>query len=277
MMRTKRFRNGMFFLILLLIMSVTLAIGQDAIASSELAPELQRTPFPTPTPGPDGRIVYIVQQGDDFWSIAAIAGISLEELYALNGIQDSDYAIPGTELVLGFAGPAEPTTEVEAQITPTSAEPTATPIFSTGEICILLFLDGNGNARLDDGEVALSGGQISIVDVSGTVAVEAETGGNPEGQCFSDLEAGDYNVSAAVPQEYNATTSMSLPLRLAAGDIKYVQFGAQPSAAVSDQVPDRGGSGSLWLGVFGIFMLLAAGGLAYYASRYNRRSFKLRK
>jgi hypothetical protein len=264
-------------MILLLMAGAMLAIGKDVNASSELAPEMQRTAFPTPTPGPDGRIIYIVQPGDDFWSIAAIAGISLEELYALNGIQSSDFAIPGTELVLGFAGPVEPTAEVGAQITPTSVEPTATPIFSTGEICVLLFLDENGNARLDDGEVGLSGGQISIVDVSGVVAVEAQTGENPEGQCFPDLEAGEYNVSAAVPQEYNATTSMSLPLRLIAGDIKYVQFGAQPSAAISDQNLDRGGSGSLWLGIFGIFMLLAAGGLAYYASRYSRRSLKLGK
>jgi uncharacterized protein (DUF2141 family) len=276
-MRPKRFRSGTFFVILLLVAGAGLAIGEVANASSELAPELQPTPFPTPTPGPDGRIVYIVQEDDSFWSIAAIAGISLEELYALNGIQASDYAIPGTELVLGFAGPTEPTADVGAQITPTSAEPTATPIFSTGEICVLLFLDENGNARLDEGEVGLSGGQISIVDVSGVVAVEAQSVENPEGQCFADLEAGDYNVSAAVPQEYNATTSMSLPLRLIAGDIKYVQFGAQPSAAISDQAPDGGKSGSLWLGIFGIFMLIAAGGLAYYASRYSRRSMKLGK
>jgi uncharacterized protein (DUF2141 family) len=277
MMSAQRFRSGIFFVFLLLVSGMILSVVKEVNASSELSPELQPTPFLTPTPGPDGQIIYIVQDGDSFWSIAAIAGISLEELYAMNGIQPNDYAIPGTELVLGFAGPSKPTAEVGAQITPTSAEPTATPIFSTGEICVLLFLDTNGNARLDEGELGLSNGQISIVDVSGVVAKEASTDENPEGKCFTDLEAGDYNVSAAVPEEYNPTTSMNLPLRLMAGDIKYVQFGAQPSAALLDQDPGDKQGGSQLLGLFGVFLLLAAGGLAFYASRYSRRSPKLGK
>jgi hypothetical protein len=272
-------RNLSFILvmILLLLLGAGLSIGEGVAAQEGYAPNLQPTAFLTPTPGPDGRIVYTVQENDSFWSIAAIAGLTLDELYALNGIQPNDYAVPGMELVLGFAGPTEPTVDPSTVITPTPASPTSTPLFSTGEICILLFNDTNGDARLEDGEPALSGGKISIVDVSGVVAVEATTGENPEGECFEDLEAGDYNVSAAVPEEYNPTTSMSLPIRLIAGDVKYVQFGAQPSAAIREQIPDDGRSGSLLLGIFGIFLLFAAGGLAFYASRYGRRSPKLGK
>jgi hypothetical protein len=277
MMKPKRVRNLAFLLIVLTIVGIILPIDSDVNADSEFAPALQPTAFPTPTPGPDGRIVYFVQDQDTFWSIAAIAGITLDELYALNGIQPGDYAVAGMELTLGYAGPTEPTAESGAVASPTPFAATPTSQFNTGEICVLLFLDENGNARLDEGETGLSGGQISVVDVSGVVAVEAASGEDPEGQCFADLEAGDYNVSAAVPEEYNATTTMSMPLRLVAGDIKYVQFGAQPSAALIDLVPNGGGSGSLWLGIFGIFLLLAAGGLAYYASRYSRRSVKLGK
>jgi len=276
-MRPIRFRNGTFLIILLLVLGALLAAGREVNASSAFAPHLQPTPFPTPTPGPDGRIVYIVQKDDSFWSIAAIAGISLEELYALNGIQPEDYCVPGMELTLGYAGPVEPTVDVGAVASPSPAAATSTPEFNTGEICVLLFMDANGNARLDDVETGLSGGQISIVDVSGNAAVESPTDENPEGKCFEDLEAGDYNVSAAVPEEFNPTTSMSLPLRLNAGDIKYVQFGAQPSAAISDQASNQRQSGSQLLGIFGIFLLLAAGGLAYYASRYGRRTPKLGK
>jgi hypothetical protein len=265
-------RVQLTFLILLLFAGFYLANSSSAKASSELIPDLQPTPFPTPTPGPDGRIVYIVQDGDSFWTIAAIAGISLEELYALNGIQANDFAIPGTELVLGYGGPTEPTTDVASQSTSSPAEPTATPVFSTGEICVLLFNDVNGNARLEEGEPALEDGQISIVDVNGVVAAEATTDENPEGQCFEDLDAGDYNVSAAVPEAYNATTSMSLPLRLVAGDVKYVQFGAQPSALILDELPDVDQERSVWFGIIGVLLLFAAGGLGYYASRYSRRS-----
>jgi len=267
-----RFRAQFAFWIIFLLAAIVAVSGYPANASEENLPNLQLTPFPTPTPGPDGRIVYIVQERDTFYDIAAIAGISLEELYALNGIQPNDYAIPGTELLLGFAGPSEPTTEAGAQITPTFAEPTPTPIFSTGEICILLFNDMNGNARLEEEETPLAEGQISIVDVNGDVAVEATTGQNPEGQCFGDLDAGDYNVSAAVPEAYNATTSMSLPIRLMPGDVKYVQFGAQPSSAGLNELPDVGQDRSMWFGIFGVLLLLAAAGLGYYASRYGRRS-----
>lgn len=44
------------------------------------------TPFPTPTPNADGEILYTVKEGDTPWRVAAIAGITLEELYALNGL-----------------------------------------------------------------------------------------------------------------------------------------------------------------------------------------------
>ncbi len=33
------------------------------------APPLQATDFATPTPGPDGKIIYIVQPGDSLWRI----------------------------------------------------------------------------------------------------------------------------------------------------------------------------------------------------------------
>jgi hypothetical protein len=271
-MGMKKCQLPQYLLVLGILAGLSLAIRVPVNANPEHGPSLQPTPFPTPTPGPDGRIVYIVQENDSFWSIAAIAGISLEELYALNGIQPNDFAIPGAQLLLGYAGPADPTAEVESQITPTSAEPTPTPIFSTGEICVLLFNDTNGNARLEEGEPALAGGQISIVDVNGAIAVDARTEEIVEGQCFKDLDAGDYNISAAVPEGYNPTTSMSLPLRLVAGDVKYVQFGAQISAAALDELPQNDQDRSMWFGIIGVLLILAAGGLAFYASRYGRRT-----
>ena len=41
------------------------------------APMAQLTVFPTPTPGPDGKIIYIAQEGDSLWRIAAINGIKM--------------------------------------------------------------------------------------------------------------------------------------------------------------------------------------------------------
>jgi hypothetical protein len=238
----------------------------SASAGSGIA---QGTGFVTPTPGPDGQIIYIIQENDNLWTIAALSGKSVEELMALNGIQPGDFLNPGMQLLLGVAGPALPTGAPEAQPTVTRPPMTPTPVFGAGEICVLLFLDANGNARLDEGEAALPGGQISIAEPSGIIAGERTTGTEAEGICFQDLANGDYNISAAAPQDHNPTTAMNIPVRLAPGEIKYIEFGAQASAALGG---GGGDSRSTALGIFGVGLLLAAGALGYFAARLNRRT-----
>lgn len=271
-MRGRQIHLGVFSIILL---GIAFGIAGTAKANPDDAPFPQPTPFLTPTPGPDGRIIYIVQSGDTVWDIAAIAGITRDELRALNGIQPGDFLVEGMQLLLGLAGPDAPTPLPDEFASPTPIEPSPTPLFNTGEICVLLFLDANGNARLEEDEVVVTDGQISVVNASGVLVAEATTGDNPEGECFEGLEAGDYNVSAAVPPEYNPTTTMNLPMRLQAGDIKYVQFGAQPSAALIDQIDSGGRGSSIWFAIFGVLLLVSAAGLGIYASRYGRRRSNL--
>ncbi|MGH9649617.1 MAG: hypothetical protein ACRD3I_04015, partial [Terriglobales bacterium] len=154
-----------------------------------------------------------------------------------------------------------------------SPTPTLSPeeMTGTGEICVLLFLDQNGNARLDETELALADGQVSVADRQGNLAGDHTTGTEPEGFCFTELEAADYNVSGAVPPNYNPTTSMNVPVRLEPGDIKFVQFGGQPSGAIAT-VPRPEGSGSSLLGAIGLAMLGGAGLLGYLAFRTGRQT-----
>jgi len=248
------------------------AVGSLALAASLASAEGSgQTSFVTPTPGPDGKIIYVMQDGDVLWTIAALSGKSVEEIMALNGLQPGDYLTPGMQLLLGLGGPVLPTSAPETRPTATLVPPTPTPIFGSGEICVILFNDINGNAVLDEGELPLPGGEISISELSGTLAGEHTTDDNPEGRCFLDLLNGDYNVGAAAPADYNPTTAMNVPVRLAPGDIQHIEFGAQASSALS------GGSGndgrqSTWLGAAGAVLLLTAGALGYIALRYNRRS-----
>lgn len=234
---------------------------------------LQPTPFLTPTPRGDGKIIYIVQKDDTLWRIAAVAGITVEELMTRNGIQPDDYITEGMELELGLAGPVLSTSEPLTDVSPTIEPPTATPVVGLGEICVAMFLDENGDGSRDELEGMLAEGRISIADVNGVVAGEYTTDLNPEnedGYCFIDLENGDYNVSAAVPPDHNPTTVMNLPVRLNPGEIKYVQFGAQPSSAFQEFLGGGGGGRSTVLGLLGVLLLVAGGGLGYYAARLRR-------
>jgi hypothetical protein len=76
------------------------------------APQAQFTPFPTPTPGPDGRVVYIVQPNDSWWRIAAIYNLDLNNLLEINDATRDTVLAEGEEVLLGFAGPAEVTPSV---------------------------------------------------------------------------------------------------------------------------------------------------------------------
>jgi len=252
------------FLVLLLV-PVEIGYGEQGL--------FQPTPFLTPTPRGDGKIIYIVQDGDTPWRIAAIAGITIEELMTRNGLQSEDYISPGMELELGLAGPAVSTSEPLGEVAPTEEIATATPIVGLGEICVAMFIDENGDGSRNELEGMLEDGRVSVADVNGIVAGEYTTDLNPEnedGYCFENLDSGDYNVSAAVPPDHNPTTVMSLPVRLNPGEIKYVQFGAQPSSAFQDLLGDGGGSRSTVLGFLGVLLLIAGGGLGYYAARMRR-------
>ncbi|HET7011495.1 MAG TPA: LysM domain-containing protein [Anaerolineales bacterium] len=260
-------RGGVVFLVALG-MYAGLAAARPASAATT-RPDPRSQTFVTPTPGPDGKIIYIVQEGDVLWTIAALSGKTVEELRALNGLQPNDILRPGMQLLLGLGGPVLPTTPPDTRPTATLVPLTPTPVFGTGELCILLFDDVNGNAVLDEGESPLPGGQISVSELSGTLAGEHTT--EDSAHCFADLLNGDYNVSAAPPTNYNPTTTMNVPVRIEPGDFKNIEFGAQASAVLGGGAGGAG-SRSVLLGTVGALLLLAAGALGYVAVRYNRRS-----
>lgn len=265
-------RKSHFSLMILLLLGV-LAFGPFAISTSTasaLNPAAQpMTPFPTPTPRANGQVIYIIQQGDSLYRIAGIIGMDVEELAALNGMDINDGLRIGQELLLGQSGPALPTESIGGSPTPTGVPATATPVFGTGEICVLVYLDQNGNARIDEGELPLEGGEVSVVDLLGVVFGEHTTDDNLEGHCFEGIENGDYTVSAAVPPEYNATTSRNIAITLNPGDIKHIEFGAQGSG-LSGTSPVEDQKSSL-LGIVGLILLVGAGLLGFYAWSMNRQ------
>lgn len=260
--------NKKYFLPLALIMlgALFLQVVRPAAAS----PQPQAVYF-TPTPRPDGRIIYIVKENDTCISISLLNRISEAKLRELNNLTGANCLIRiGQELLLGLSGPAESPTPGPSP-TPTVALPTATPLPGKGKICVLLFEDTNGNGLPEDTELSLPGGAVSLTDKLGKVSKTSKT--TPDDRetplCFEDVPEGDYNITVAAPQGYNPTTANTYALKLRAGDTSTLDFGAQPSA--KSPPPARvGEEQSPLLGIIGGLLILAGLGAGLFFWRMKR-------
>jgi hypothetical protein len=232
-----------------------------------LAAPAKQIPIYTPTPLPDGRIIYIVQAGDTLLSISLKTGVPEDEIRKLNNIS-GDLIVEGQKLLLGLAGPAQETSTPGPSPTPTTVLPTPTAKPGSGDLCILLFNDYNGDSIRQESEPSIPNGAISLTNRSGTVSKTAKTATGTDPYCFEKVPEGDYNISVAVPEGYNPTTVMNYAVQLKAGDQTYLDFGAQVNSATMEEAPVPTGSGrSPLLGILGGVLLLAGAGLAIFAGR----------
>ncbi|MDL1911802.1 LysM peptidoglycan-binding domain-containing protein [Chloroflexi bacterium CFX6] len=269
---------GASFVVLLLIGAALSAKGVNA------APEPQG--FVTATPGPDGRITYIVVEGDTCSSVALDHGITVQQLRQFNTRLDDNCTItPGQQLIVGLAAP-ETAPSPEASPTPTPSNVTPTPFTGTTEVCVLLFDDVNGDALRQETEFGIDGGAVSLTNLNGSYSQTQNTTSaidpdlvEPIRTCFQDVPPGQYSVSMAIPDGYNPTMSLSYTLEIKAGDRASVDFGAQSKTATLGEPVEEstgGGSRSPMLGIFGLLLLLGGIGLGYLAYRSNQPKNKLK-
>lgn len=269
--------NPKRFLILFLLIGLLL-FGLWLPANAAPVPQVQ---YATPTPGADGRIIYIVKAGDNCGQLILFFGISMQTLRELNSKLDENCTlIEGQELLIGLAGPAAGTPTAGPSPTPLPPTPTSTPFTGTTEICVLLFDDINGDSLRQTIEPALSGGAISVTEINGAYSAAQDTVINPDpeayqGMCFSNVPAGSYNITVGIPDNYNATTNLNRKLDVHAGDHALVPFGAQSKATTVTQPQETGSGRSSILGIVGAFLLLGGGVLGYYAWRSGKPESKL--
>ncbi len=265
-----------FFILFTLIFLLLFGLWLPANA----APNMQQT-IPTATPGADGRILYVVQAGDSCFRVAAIHGITVDQLRQLNSKLDENCTlIEGQELLIGIISLAGTPT---AGPSPTPAPPTAspTPFTGTTEICVLLFEDINGNALREETEPGVSGGAVSVTENNGAYSAAQDTviPTDPEayqGICFSNVPEGNYNITVGVPENYNPTTSLNYSLEVNAGDRAEVGFGIQSKDVVVDAGSDpQETKTSPIFGIIGGLLLLGGAGLGYYAWKAGKPESKL--
>ncbi len=260
-----------FISLAVLTMLSLLVLAMAMPASAIPPPQLY---YMTPTPGPDGRIMYVVKSGDSCLSISLLTGIEVNQLRRLNNLDEECHLQEGKQLLLGIA--EEPTAtptpaEGQALLTPT---PTLPP--GSGTICIVLFEDINGNSLADPDENPIAGGEISISNRSGDISLGGKTTSERDPDtsdivplCFENVLEGDYNISVAAPQGYNPTTNTNYPLRLNAGDRTVIDFGAQLSSSAAPIDADQKGR-SPFLAVLGGLLILGGAGLGVYFALISR-------
>ncbi len=129
---------------------------------------------------------------------------------------------------------------------PPASDATATPNILTpavkgyGQVCVALFDDLNGDSVRQESEPLIADGAVSLVDQTGQTNQTEDTLAGENAVCFNELPEGDYNVSVAVPEGYNPTTSLNSPLKLLAGEISTMNFGAQLNSQTSPISPFTG-------------------------------------
>ncbi len=252
--------NGLWILLFALL-SAGLLFGLVSTAQAGPASQIL---YQTPTADADGRIMYKVQPGDSCLRIELLTGVKTDILRSLNKLDDACTLQEGQDLLLGVVTPA-PTATTNPDVSPTPLLPTPTPKRGTGEICIVLFADVNGNAVREENEPPVLGGAVSVTDRSGSYSDTGLTTDSATALCFKELPEGEYNISMAVPSGYNPTTTTNYPLKLLAGNRSLIDFGAQISLSQPPpEQPGTEGGRSPGLLIAGALLILVGLSLALY-------------
>ena len=240
-----------------------------------LHPVEPQVAYPSPTPGRDGRIIYIVKAGDSCEQISLMYGVSLDYLRTTNQLDANCTLREGQQLMLGLGGPSSASPTPGPSLIPTAVLPTTTPVAGgNGEVCVLVYDDVNGDGLRQTTEKAIAGAAISLASLDGAFSQTLTTAINPDatayqGMCFTNVPMGKYNVSAAAPDGYNPTINLTSSVTVAAGDIAYIDFGAQSRTLPGADTPKA--KPSPLLGIVGAVFLLAGIGMGIYVWSMMRK------
>jgi LysM repeat protein len=244
-------------------------------------PEQPQVFYYTPTADATGRIMYIVKAGESCTSISLLTGVPMDQLRLYNNLSEDCALYEGQELLLAIV--EEPTGTPGPTPTPTSILPTPTPFEGYAEVCVFVYMDINGNAKAEEEELPLPGGAISISDTLGQYSQTAETiiafdeDGYPLPTCFADVPQGEYNISVAIPDGFNATTKLDSTVNILAGSQVQLNFGAQAKSetVASEQQQESSEGKSFGVAIVG-FILIGGGLLLGLYSWFLRRSSSTR-
>lgn len=257
----------------ILFLAGMIALGASNAIAAPVAQSLS-----TPTPGADGRIVWIVQEGQNCNLISSISGVPVTQLRTLNRLDENCTLRIGQEVLIGIIDPNAQMTAEAPQIQVTST-PVPTPTKEVGQavICVLLYDDVNGDALRQEEEGTIADGAISVSGNSGQFSQTATTTNSIEPVCFEGVLSGPYTISIGLPEGYNPTTQQNYSLEIVFGEQVYVDFGAQTSGVMdivaANEPTPTSSTGNL--AVIGVILILSAVGLGVYAFFSSRNKTTL--
>jgi hypothetical protein len=117
-----------------------------------------------------------------------------------------------------------------------SAEVTLPPLsavnsadVAAGALSVLLFVDSNANGALDEGESPVAGAAVALLDATGKALASEKS--SDTGVLFSDLTAGDYEISVEDSAGYQLLSEAKATVTVAEGasegQIIYVPVAAE--------------------------------------------------
>ena len=225
--------------------------------------------YQTPTARPDGRVVYVVQDGDSCLRIQLLTGTTIDTLRSLNKLDQNCTITPNQELLLLVVTPVASATP-NPNITATPLLPTPTQKKGSGQICVLLYDDLNGDAVRETSEFSLAGGAASISDRAGLVSKTVNTSESFDPLC-EEVPEGSYTISMAIPNGYNPTIEMTSQIQVKAGEQAILEFGAQKST-IGEVVEPPQQESNMMLAVMGGLLVLMGIGLGGYILFTRSRS-----
>jgi hypothetical protein len=268
-------KTRVFFLISIFLILLGFTWASSGV---QAAPGEPQVAYPSPTPGPDGRIIYIVQSGDTCEKISLMYGVSLDYLRNTNQLDANCSLRAGQNLMLGVGGPSSASPTPGPSPLPTEILPTPTQgPAGLASVCVLVYNDVNGDGLRQTTEVAIADAAVSLTSVTGAYSQTLTTAINPDatlyqGMCFTNVPVGQYNVSAAAPNGYNPTSVLTSKIEVTPGDTIYIDYSAQAKTVVNTgaTTPATKKTSPL-LGIAGAVLLLAGFGLGVYVFTLLRK------
>jgi LysM domain len=244
---------------------------------AQAAPAAQGIQYATNTPQANGNIMYVVLPNDTCIRIELLYRISEVQLRQLNPKLDANCTLSiGQQLLLGIGASANPTPTLGPSPTPLPPTITPTPISGTTQICVSLFNDLNGDGLHETTEPMIPGGAISVTEKDAKYSKTLPTLAGTDPICFAPVPEGNYNISAAIPDNYNPTMALNTTLQVKAGDSAFIDFGAQSKDTAIAQ-PENKTTTSPVLGILGGLLLLAGLGIGWFGLRQRRPASKLKE